>query len=87
VPRKARGAARLGKANGALGIGERGRGEDDAGDDEDERRQPEREDRGDAERVVDRRADVPVRGGKECGRAENALQTLLTAPTAAGRRL
>src|SRR6185295_9915100 len=58
VPREARRASRLGEADGALRV-RRGRGcEYDPRDDEDERRQPEGEDRGEAERVVDRRADV-----------------------------
>ena len=42
VAREARRAARLGIAHGALGVRERRRGEDEAGDDEDERRQAER---------------------------------------------
>ena len=82
VAGEARGAARLGEADGALGVGGGGRGEEDAGDHEDERRQPEREDGGDAERVVDRGADVPVGGRKERVRTEDALELLLATPPA-----
>ena len=76
VAREARRAAGLGEADGALGVGGGGRGEEDAGDHEDERRQPEREDGGDAERVVDRGADVAVRGREERVRTEDALELL-----------
>ena len=77
VAREAGGAAGLRIADRALGVRERGRGEDHAGDHEDDRRQPEREDGGDAERVVDRRADVPVRGGEQRRRPEDAVEPLL----------
>ena len=76
VAREARGAAGLRVADGAFGVRQRGGGEDQAGDDEDERRQAEREDGGDAERVVDRRADVAVGGGEERGRTEDAVEAL-----------
>ena len=59
-------AARLGVHRGGLGVGGRRQIEDEAGDDEDDRRQAERERRDEAERVVDRRAHVPV-GGREEG--------------------
>ena len=59
-------AARLGVHRGGLGVGGRRQIEDEAGDDEDDRRQAERERRDEAERVVDRRADVAV-GGREEG--------------------
>ena len=83
VPREARGAARLGVARGALGVGRGGRREDDAGDDEDERRQAERVERREPERVVDRGADVAVGGREERGRAEGALELDLPPAVAA----
>ena len=88
MPGEARGAAGLGEAHRSLCVRERRRGEDDAGDEEDERRQAEREGRGDAERVVDRGADVPVDGGEESGRPEDALEAMLfTAPPRHRRNL
>ena len=86
VPREARGPARLGIADRALGVGGGRRREDEAGDDEDDRRQAEREDRGDAERVIDRRTDVAVGGGEERGRSENALQGLAPPPSGSRHR-
>ncbi len=86
VAGEARGAARLGVAHRALGVGRGGAGEDQAGDDEDDRREAEREDGRDAERVVDRGADVAVRGGEQRRSPENALQTLLSAPSPRHRR-
>ena len=80
VAREARGATGLGVPHRPLGVRRRGRREDDARDEEDERCQPEREDGREAERVVDRRADVAVRGGEESGRAEHPLH--LHFPTA-----
>ena len=50
--------------------------EDEAGDHEDDRREAEREARDQAERVVDRRADVPVRGGEERVDAQHALEAM-----------
>ncbi len=66
--RKARAAARVGDGGCALGIVERCRDEDRAGEDQGQRGQPERKRRGDAEGVVDARADVAV-GGREQGRS------------------
>ena len=80
VAREARRAAGLRVAHGALGVRGRGGGEDDAGDDEHERRQPERVDRGQAERVVDRRADVAVGGREERRRPENSFEPGLLPP-------
>ena len=80
VAREARRAARLRIADGALGVGRGGHREDDARDHEHEWGQPEREARRDAERVVDRGADVAVRGGEERGRAEDALEAVLLPP-------
>src|SRR5262249_6930152 len=48
---------------------------------------PERDRRRDAERVVDRRADVSVRRREQRGRAENALQPLLSPATRHQRTL
>jgi hypothetical protein len=50
--------------------------EDHAGDDEDDRRQPERERGDEAERVVDRRAHVAVGRREERVDAQDALQGL-----------
>ena len=86
VPREARRAARLGEEHRPLGVRRRGAGEDQPGDDEDERRQPERDRRGDAERVVDRRADVAVRGREERRRAEHALEPVRLPATPWHRR-
>ncbi len=86
VAREARRATGLGEPHGALGVGRRGGGEHDAGDQEDERRQPEGEDGGEPERVVDRRADVAVGGGEERGRPEHALHPHLAPPSASGHR-
>ena len=86
VPGEAGGAAGLGEPHRPLGVGGRGGGEDDARRDEDERRQPERVDGGEAECVVDRRADVAVRGGEQRGRAEDTLQLDLPATSAWHRR-
>ena len=74
VPREARGAARLREAHRPLGVRRSGRREEEAGDHEDDGRQPEREEGGYAEGVVDRGADVAVRGGEERVRPENALE-------------
>ncbi len=74
VPGEARRTASLGVADGPFRVACRGRGEEDPSDDEDQRCQPEREDRRDTERVVDRRADVPVSRRKERLRAEHTLE-------------
>ena len=86
VAREARGAAGLGIADRALRVGGGGGGEDDARDDEDERRQPEREDGREAERVVDRGADVAVGGSEERRRAQHALELDLPSSAAGHRR-
>ena len=67
VPGEARRASRLRIANRPLGVGHRRAGEDQSRDHEDDRRQPQREDSGNAERVVDRGADVAVDGREERG--------------------
>ena len=85
MPREARGAARLREAHRPLGVRRRRRREEEAGDDEDDRRQPEREEGGYAEGVVDRRADVAVRGGEEGVRPEDALELVrLATPSCHG---
>jgi hypothetical protein len=84
MAREARRAAGLGIENRPLRVRERCGREDQAGDDEDEGRQPEGEDRRDPERVVDRRADVAIRRREERGRPEDPLQSLL--PSASPRR-
>ena len=84
VSREARRASGLREARGAFRVRRRRRGEDDARDDEDERRQPERVDGGEAERVVDRGADVAVGGREERGGAEHPLHLDLTPAPASG---
>ena len=79
VAREARRAARFRIPDRPLGIRGRRRREEDAGDDEDERRQPEGEECGDAEGVVDRRSDVSVRRREKRVRSEDALEVLLLA--------
>ena len=79
-------AAGLRVADGSLRVRRRGRREDQPGDDEDDRREPERERGRDAERVVDRGADVAVGGCEESRRAEHPLETLLPSPPPRHRR-
>src|SRR5262249_2117333 len=86
VPREAGRAARLRVTNRPFRVGGRGRGEDETADDEDDRRQPEGDAGGQPERVVDRRADVPVRGREEGGRAEDTLESWCLTPAAGHRR-
>ena len=86
VAGEARRAARLRVEDGALRVGGRRHREHDPRDQEDERRQPERVDGGEAERVVDRRADVAV-GGREEGRCpEYPLELDLASPATWHRR-
>ena len=75
APRERRRATRLREHRRRLGVGGRGAGEDEPGDQEHHRRHPEREDRDQPERVVDRRADVAVGGREQGARAEHALET------------
>src|SRR4029078_6195679 len=67
-------------ADRPLGVVPRGRREDQPTDQEDDGRQPERDRRGDAERVVDRGTDVAVRGREQRRSAGHAPQPLLLAP-------
>ncbi len=72
VPGERGGASRFGEHRGALGVGFRGQREQPAGEQEHQRGETEGV-RGDqAERVVDRRADVPV-GRREHARHANRL--------------
>jgi hypothetical protein len=75
------------RANDAFRVGRGRRGEDQAADHEDERRQAERDRSRDAERVVDRGADVAVGGGEERRRAEDALEALLAPAPSHARTL
>ena len=59
--------------------------EEEAGDDEDHRRQTERVGRDESERVVDRGADVAVGGGEERVDAQHALEALQSPPCHATR--
>ena len=63
------------------------RGEDEAADDEDERREPERDPGDEAERVVDRRADVAVSGREQRRRPKHPLEPLSAAPSPSTCRL
>ena len=75
---EARRAARLGVHRGRLGVGGGRHVEEEAGDDEDHRRQAEREAGDQAQRVVDRRTDVSV-GRREQGvGAEDSLEPVET---------
>ena len=74
VAGEARGAAGLRVHHGRLGIGGGGRGEDQPGDHEGDRREAEGEGGGDAERVVDRGADVAVGGREQRADAVDAAQ-------------
>ena len=69
--------ARFGEHRRALGIGFRGQREQAAGEDEHQRRQPERMGGDEAERVVDRGADVAVGGGEQAGDAHRLAQAVL----------
>ena len=86
VAREAGRAAGLREAGRALRVRRGGHREHRARDDEHHGRQPERVDRREAEGVVDRGADVPVRGGEQRGCAEHALHAHLAAPSAPGHR-
>ena len=78
VAGEARGAAGLRVHHRRLGVGGGGRGEDQAGDDEGDRGQAEGEGGGDAERVVDRGADVAVGGGEQRADAVDAAQRFVS---------
>ncbi len=78
VAGEARGAARLGEHHGRLGVGGGGGGEDQPGDDEGDRGQPEGECGGDAEGVVDRGADVAVGGGEQSPDAVDTAQRFVS---------
>jgi len=80
VAGKARRAARLGITDCPLGVCRRRGSEDQAADDEDERRQPEGDPCHEPEGVVDRRADVAVRRREQRRGPEDTLEALLTPP-------
>src|SRR3954452_12067695 len=86
MTRERGGAAGLRVADCALRVACRRRGEDDPADDEDERRQPEGDACDEAERVIDRGADVAVGGGEQGIRPENAVE-LVRLATPAGHAL
>ena len=73
-PRERRRAARLRVHRGRFRVGGGRAGEDRAGDQEDHRRHAEREDRYQAERVIDRAAHVAVGGREQGSGAENPLE-------------
>ena len=74
MPGEARGAAGLREHHRRLGVGRRRGGEDQARDDEGDRRQAKRKRRRDAKRVVDRGANVAVGGGEQRADAVDAAQ-------------
>ena len=76
VPGEARRAAGLREHRGGLGVGEGGGDEQEAGEHEDDRSETHRRCRDDAERVVDRRADVAVGGAEQGGDAQHLVKTL-----------
>ena len=78
VAGEAGGAAGLRVHHRRLGVGGGGGGEDQAGDDEGDRGQAEGEGGGDAERVVDRGADVAVGGGEQRADAVDAAQRFVS---------
>ena len=75
VAGEGRGAAALAEHRPALDVGERGQAEEQAGGEEDQRRQPEAAVGDDAEREVDREADRRVGGGEQRRDAEAALRS------------
>ena len=77
VAGEARGAAALAEHRPALDVAERGQDEEQAGGEEDQRRQAEAAVGDDAEREVDREADRRVDGDEQPGDAEPALQQRL----------
>ena len=74
APGERRGAAGLGDRGRALRVRERDDEEEEAGREQDDRRQAERLRRDDPEREVDRGADLVVRGREERRRVEDALE-------------
>ena len=80
VAREARRAARLGETDRPLRVGRRRAAKISPVMTKTSGVRPERDRGRDAERVVDRRADVAVSGREERGRAENALEPLRAAP-------
>ena len=74
------GAAGLRVHRRPLGVGRGRAGEDQAGDDEDHRREPQRQRRDQPEGVVDRRADVAVGRAEQRARAEHPFQPLMLRP-------
>src|SRR5439155_13328712 len=67
-------AAGLAQLGGPLGVRERDDQEEDAGGEQDLGREPERVQRDDPEREVDRRGDLAVGHGEQRGAAEPALK-------------
>ena len=79
-------AARLRVHRRRLGVRGGGQVEDPAGQHEHDRRQPERERRDQAERVVDRRADVAVGRREQRGGPEHPFEPLSPAPPPTPKR-
>jgi hypothetical protein len=77
MTRKRGGTAGFGEHGGALGVGFGRQREQTAGEHEHQRSEPERMRGDEAERVVDRGADVAVGGGEEPGNADRAPQSML----------
>ncbi len=88
VAGEARRATRLRIADRALGVRRSRRCEDHAADDEDDRGEAERDARRQAERVVDRGADVPVGSCEQRRCAQHPLEAMrLSAPPGHGTML
>ena len=73
-PNERRGAAGLRKRRGALGVRQRHHEEEDAGQEQHERREAQRLGGDDPERDVERRRDLAVRHREERGRVEHPLE-------------
>src|SRR6185436_15357603 len=79
VAGEARGAAPLAQHRAPLDVAERSQHEEQAGGEEDQRRQAEAAIGDDAEREVDRETDRGIDGDEETGDAESAVQQRLEA--------
>ena len=74
APDEGRGAAGLRDRRRSLRVGEGDEQEEDAAEQEDERREPERVGGDDAEREIDRRGDLAIGDREERRRIEDALE-------------
>ena len=77
VARERRGPARFGEHRGALGVGFCGQREQPPGEQENQRRKPQRVRGNEPQRVVDRGADVAVGGREQAGNPDRLPQSVL----------